>query len=93
MHCAQQQYFHVPGELEAPDRTSRAALPLQSSLAAQDFVLLDGPACGAGDSCPDFSASAAPLRFGFVRNSQALAGVAGTIAHGIDNWKVTVWRR
>jgi hypothetical protein len=73
--------------------TSWSALPLQSTLEAKDFVLLDGPVCGAGESCPDFSASAAPIRFGFVRESQAKAGVAGTIVHGIDNWKVTVWRR
>jgi len=69
------------------------ALPPQSTLGVQDFVLLDGLACGAGESCPDFSASAAPLRFGFMRESQAKAGVAGSIVHGIDNWKVTVWRR
>jgi hypothetical protein len=70
-----------------------SALPPRLSFGAKDFVLIDGPACSAGESCPDFSGSAKPLRFGFVRHSQAAAGVAGVIAHGIDNWKVTVWRR
>jgi hypothetical protein len=69
------------------------ALPPRLSFGAKDFVLIDGPACSAGESCPDFSGSAKPLRFGFVRHSQATAGVAGAIVHGIDNWKVTVWRR
>jgi hypothetical protein len=63
------------------------------SLRASDFVQLDGPACGSGLSCPDFSASGAPLRFGFERRVGLLAGVpAGTIQHGIDNWKISVWR-
>jgi len=70
-----------------------AALPPRSSLSAKDFVLIDGPACAAGESCPDFSATAKQLHFGFTRHSQAAAGSAGTILHGIDNWKVTVWRR
>jgi hypothetical protein len=61
-----------------------------ASLAAADFDLLDGPACGAAQACPDFSASAPPIRFGFVR----FAAANGTsTVHGIDNWKVTVWRR
>ena len=69
------------------------ALPQRSSLRAQDFVLIDGAACASNESCPDFSTSAMPLRFGFVRHSQATAGPPGTIVHGIDNWRVTVWRR
>lgn len=66
---------------------------LRSSLRAKDFVLFDGPACGAAEACPDFAASAAPLRFGYVRHSTLSFGAAGSIEHGIDNWKVTVWRR
>lgn len=64
------------------------------SLKAADFVQLDGPPCRAGVSCPDFAASAAPLRFGFTRRVVLAAGQpAGTVVHGLDNWKVTVWRR
>jgi hypothetical protein len=63
----------------------------RSGLTAQDFRLFDGPACNAGESCPDFSASAPPLRFGYWRISFGTPG--DSIAHGIDNWKVTVWRR
>ena len=44
-----------------------------------------------GETCPDFSASAAPMRFGYWRIS--FGGPGGSIAHGIDNWKVTVWKR
>ena len=58
-----------------------------------DFVQLNGPACGSGPSCPDFSASGAPLRFGFERRVGLPASVpAGTIEHGMDNWKISVWR-
>lgn len=64
------------------------------SLGAADFVQVDGPACQAGASCPDFAATAGPLRFGFTRRVELPAGqTAGTVVHGIDNWKVTVWRR
>jgi hypothetical protein len=64
-----------------------------SSLKAEEFVL-SGPACGATESCPDFSATAAPLRFGFVTNlGLATGSAAGTVVQGIDNWKVTVWKR
>lgn len=64
------------------------------SLLAADFVQVDGPACGAGESCPDFSAAGTPLTFGYARTaSQAASAPAGSIAHGIDNWKVTAWRR
>lgn len=63
---------------------------LRAALAAADFEMLDGPACATGQSCPDFSAGAPPIRFGFVRYAQA--GATSTV-HGIDNWRVTVWRR
>ena len=68
-------------------------MPQWSSLAATDFILLDGPACGSTQACPDFSASGAALRFGYMRASSTIAGVGGTLSHSIDNWTVTVWRR
>ncbi len=60
-------------------------------LVEQDFTFVAGPACAAGEPCPDFSAAAAPLRFGFAR--QTFASQGQSVPHGIDNWKVTVWRR
>ncbi len=63
------------------------------SLVAADLQQVDGPACGAGEACPDFSATAAPLRFGYARSSQQGSGSPATLVHGIDNWKVVVWRR
>lgn len=64
------------------------------SLGAADFVQIDGPACQASTSCPDFAASAAPLRFGFTRRVALSAGQpAGSVVHGLDNWRLTVWRR
>jgi hypothetical protein len=51
-----------------------------------DFRLFDGPACATGEACPDFSASAAPMRFGYWRIVFAAPGQSA--AHGIDNWKV-----
>jgi hypothetical protein len=63
------------------------------SLQAVDFSQVDGPACGGGESCPDFSAGGAPLDFGFERRVSLLAGApAGSIEHGIDNWKFSIWR-
>lgn len=63
------------------------------TLRAADFVQVDGPACGPNEACPDFSAAGAPLHFGFERRVSAPAGLAaGSIEHGIDNWKFTVWR-
>jgi hypothetical protein len=65
-----------------------------SALGAVDFALADGPACGVGESCPDFSATGKPLRFGFSSNVDLTAlWPATTVVHGIDNWKITVWRR
>ena len=71
-----------------------AAVDGINSQGAADFVQVDGPVCQAGASCPDFAASAAPLRFGFTRRVALSAGQpAGTVVHGLDNWKLTVWRR
>lgn len=63
------------------------------SLVVIDFVQVDGPACGPASSCPDFSAGGAPLQFGFERRVNIQVGLpAGSIEHGIDNWKVSVWQ-
>jgi hypothetical protein len=62
----------------------------RASLTAQDFALLDGPACASGEACPDFSVSGAPMRFGYRRAVFAVPGAS--VAHAIDNWRVTVWR-
>jgi len=64
-----------------------------SSMTAGSFSF-SGPPCGSNESCPDFSATAAPLRFGFATNlALATGSPAGPVVQGIDNWKVTVWRR
>jgi hypothetical protein len=63
------------------------------SLQAADFLQVDGPACGSGESCPDFSAGGGPLRLGFERRTSLQAGApTGSIEHGIDNWKFSIWR-
>jgi hypothetical protein len=59
-----------------------------SGLVAADFStsIPDG-----GTTHPDFSASGAPITFGFVRsNTNSIAG-AETTTHGIDNWSVVVY--
>ena len=63
----------------------------RSALSAADFTQLDGPACPTAAACPDFSGTAAPLRFGFARITRSYPNEAS--ADGIDNWKVSVWRR
>jgi hypothetical protein len=39
---------------------------------------------------PDFSATGAPLQFGFVRGTSARFPI--TVGHGIDNWRLTIHR-
>jgi hypothetical protein len=63
----------------------------RSGLRSADFTQLDGPACSTGESCPDFSATATPLRLGFARVTRSYPDEPS--ADGIDNWKVSVWRR
>ena len=59
-----------------------------------DFFMVDGPACTVGEACPDFSAGGKPIRFGFANSNQGLAGYpGGSGGFGIDNWKVSAWRR
>jgi hypothetical protein len=68
----------------------------RSSLGAEDFELVDGPACAAGESCPDFSGGGAPIRLGLVGGADNRSGgvvLPVQTSHGFDNWKVTVWRR
>lgn len=77
-------------DASACNRAGWAGVALYS-LRPQDFRQFDGPACNVGESCPDFSATGAILRFGYVRH--AFASPGESLQHGIDNWKVTVWRR
>ena len=62
-----------------------------ASLRARDFHQIDGPACGTGESCPNFSSAGATMRFGYWRLCASTTDTSFT--NGIDNWKVTVWKR
>lgn len=55
------------------------------------FAIFHGPACGAGESCPDFSAAGAPITFGALTR-RGLSSWEG-VSQALDNWRVTVWRR
>jgi hypothetical protein len=58
------------------------------------FSLVDGPACAVAQACPNFNADGLPIHFGFANTNQGTPGFAGgSGGFGIDNWKVTVWRR
>jgi len=60
----------------------------------EGFIQVDGPGCAAGEFCPDFSGAGRPIRFGFASSYEGIAdSPAATGGFGIDNWKVTVWRR
>lgn len=64
-----------------------------SNRGADTFLQLDGPACEPGATCLDFSASAAPIRFGLLTEGRVISGLpAVTIVQGVDNWKVTIRR-
>jgi hypothetical protein len=66
----------------------------QYSLRATDFTQVDGPACAVGEACPDFSATGAPIRLGLVTAARiAMGEPAVTFTQGVDNWKVSVWRK
>lgn len=91
--------FEQGGRWFVPRQIDQSCVPFwigkrASSLHADEFVMVAGPACGVAEACPDFSAGAAPLRLGFVSEVNLPAGaVAGSITQGIDNWLVSVWRR
>lgn len=57
-----------------------------AGLTAADFHPAPG-FTGATPARPDFTASGAPLEFGYVRGTSARFPVLH--AHGIDNWRVT----
>ena len=63
---------------------------------ALGFKLVDGPACGAGEACPDFSATGLPIRLGLAYNVElravSLSASAPHFEQGFDNFKATVWR-
>ncbi len=68
-------------------------------LGATAFRLVDGPACGAAETCPDFSSQGAPIHLGLAYNVElrsplpaASAASAPHFEQGLDNWKATVWR-
>jgi hypothetical protein len=67
---------------------------LGQSLLPADLQLVSGPPCGANETCPDYSTTAPPLRFGFL-TELAISGSSpgGALVQGVDNWTVTVWRR
>jgi hypothetical protein len=81
----------LSNNFEACTGTTWRTVVNRASLAPADFRLFDGAACATGEACPDFSASAAPMRFGYWRIVFTTPGQSA--AHGIDNWKVTVWKR
>ena len=65
-----------------------------SGVLPQNFVQVSGSPCPEGQTCPDFSATGAPITFGYFRASANEAnGAAFEITHGIDNWRVTVHRQ
>ena len=67
----------------------------RGSIVASDFSeIVAGPPCGAGESCPDFSAAGAPITFGmYTINDHVDEGPTGVASQGVDNWRVGVWRR
>ena len=67
---------------------------VRGSIVASEFSeIVGGPPCGAGESCPDFSAAGAPITFGMrTVNDHVDPGPAGVASQGVDNWRVIVWR-
>lgn len=68
-------------------------------LDATYFRLVDGPACGSGETCPDFSGQGLPMRLGMaysvdLRSPLPEAGAASAphFEQGFDNFHAAVWR-
>jgi hypothetical protein len=86
--------YIVDGPTQCGSASWSNTVSSSSTSGAADFLQVDGPGCVAGESCPNFSATGRPLRFGFANSYEGLVGLAGASGgFGIDNWKVTVWRR
>lgn len=82
-------YSSTPDCYDPSWRTTKAY-----SVAADEFELIDGPACVVGVACPDFSAQAPSIRLGFTTAVDLAAGArTDAIVQGIDNWKAMLWRR
>jgi len=60
-----------------------------SDLTESDFAYFSGPVAMSGSGL-DFSASGAPIYFGFLRGSENAGGSGVVHGHGIDNWEVVV---
>jgi hypothetical protein len=85
---------YQPSESSAYCGPSYWSLHRYWSVTEDAFRIFSGPPCNAGERCPDFSGSAPPLRFGFVTYvATASSSLPGSLLLGVDNWKVTVWRR
>lgn len=85
---------YQPREWAAYCGTGYWSLHRYWSVTENTFTILAGPPCNAGERCPDFSGSALPLRFGFVTVvSTASASLPGSLLLGVDNWKISIWRR
>jgi hypothetical protein len=66
---------------------------------ASAFNLVDGPSCGVGETCPDFSGQGLPIHLGMAYNVElrsplpaASAASAPHFEQGFDNFKAVVWR-
>lgn len=65
-----------------------------ASVSVDEFVVADGPVCGANEACPDFSAQALPIRLGFESSIRDFpTDIPSDVVLGVDNWSATVWRR
>ncbi len=78
---------------EQCNMTTWWSLPRWPWLTEASFTQLDGPACGTGERCPDFTSAGALLRFGVLSEFALATGApAQDTEHGIDNWSVHIWR-
>jgi hypothetical protein len=88
------RHYIAGGPILCGASTWSHATLIPGSFQAGDFFQFDGPACAVGESCPDFSATGPVIRFGYFNDNQGTAGFAGAAGGlGVDNWKVSVWRR
>jgi alpha-tubulin suppressor-like RCC1 family protein len=84
---------NVPGD-DGDPLTSQWTTARWTGLRADRFVVVAGEPCPPATPCPDFSASGAPITFGYFRQSSAgRADPRFSVTHGIDNWRVTVFRQ
>ena len=66
----------------------------RAAIGTDEFQKVSGPDCATGVACPDFGPGGTTMRLGYAHfTSASTAASPGTRSRGVDNWRLTIWRR